>query len=381
MRTTSLILLLTVSLLLALSVTMLSSAVMLKSSFESTMSTQVIAIVGGLGIMSFLWRCNYLRFASLHWWFYGLTLVVLVLVLSPLGTTQNGAQRWLFSTQPGEFAKIPLLLTLAAWGSQHQARICFGRPLTRFLWGLIYPSLIIMPLLGLLYQQPDRGTMILFGTVTVIVLLLSGMRLVYVSIPLILGFLLCVHFYNSSEMVRRRATAYLHPELYKETTGVQALKSLAALREGGISGVGLGAGIIKHSIPEQQTDFILPVIGEEMGLRFTLAIILAFVVILLCAAQIASRSTDSLGRLLAGGIGFLIAGQATINIAVVTNSIINKGMPLPFVSRGGSCMITMLALIGLLLSIARQTTDQPTPASGKRSNPFTGPDLETLPTR
>ena len=102
-------------------------------------------------------------------------------------------------------------MTLAAWGSQHQARIRFGRPLTRFLWGLIYPSLIIMPLLGLLYQQPDRGTMILFGTVTVIVLLLSGMRLVYVSIPLILGFLLCVHYYHSSEMVRRRATAYLHP--------------------------------------------------------------------------------------------------------------------------------------------------------------------------
>lgn len=123
-----------------------------------------------------------------------------------------------------------------------------------------------MPFLGLLYKQPDRGTMILFGMVTVVVLLLSGMRKRYAIIPTLLGAGLAFHFYNSSKMVRDRMDAFLHPEFFPQTTGSQALKSLAALREGGLEGVGLGSGVIKLTIPEQHTDFILPVIGEELGL-------------------------------------------------------------------------------------------------------------------
>ncbi|MFM7555523.1 MAG: FtsW/RodA/SpoVE family cell cycle protein, partial [Verrucomicrobiota bacterium] len=153
------------------------------------------------------------------------------------------------------------------------------------------------------------------------------------------------------------------------------------LREGGLEGVGLGSGVIKLTIPEQHTDFILPVIGEELGLFFTLGVLVAFVVILLCAVRIAARAADVEGRLLAGGIGFLIACQAMINIAVVTNSMINKGMPLPFVSRGGSSAVTMLALVGLLLSIARRAPETVESASGVRTNPFHSPDLESLPAR
>jgi cell division protein FtsW len=223
--------------------------------------------------------------------------------------------------------------------------------------------------------------MILFGMVTVVVLLLSGMRKRYAIIPTLLGAGLAFHFYNSSKMVRDRMDAFLHPEFFPQTTGSQALKSLAALREGGLEGVGLGSGVIKLTIPEQHTDFILPVIGEELGLFFTLGVLVAFVVILLCSARIASRAADVEGRLLAGGIGFLIACQAMINIAVVTNSMINKGMPLPFVSRGGSSAVSMLALVGLLLSIARrapETSQAPRPSG---NNPFEISELESLPTQ
>jgi cell division protein FtsW len=379
MRTVSLILLLTVSLLLALSITMLSSAVMLYKDFVSMVSVQAGAIGIGLAGMCLLWRLDYRLLVRFQWWFYGLAILLLLLVLSPLGTYRNGAQRWLFGLQPAEFAKIPLLLTLTAWGSKFEPRIRFGKVGVTFLWGFLLPGLLILPFLGLLYKQPDRGTLILFGLVTVIMLLLAGMRPGYVGVAACIGVGLAVHFYNSSEMVRKRLDAWFHPELYKESTGAQALKSLAALREGGLDGAGLGAGVIKLSIPEQHTDFILPVIGEELGLFFTLGVLAAFVIILMCSVRIAARAGDPQGRLLAGGIGFLIAGQAAINVAVVTNSMINKGMPLPFVSRGGSSMVAMLALIGLLLSIARQapeTVEGPAPA---RRNPFEDPDLESLP--
>jgi cell division protein FtsW len=360
---------------------MLASALMMESRFLNLVTTQAVAIVVGAAIMCWLWRKDYRIWIKLHWWIYAAAIVILAMVLSPAGTYRNGAQRWIFGMQPAEFAKIPLLLTLAAWGARFGSRMRFGGTFSTFLWGLFLPGLVIVPFLGLLYKQPDRGTMILFGMVTVVVLLLSGMRKLYAIIPTLLGAGLAFHFYNSSKMVRDRMDAFLHPELFPQTTGSQALKSLAALREGGLEGVGLGSGVIKLTIPEQHTDFILPVIGEELGLFFTLGVLIAFVVILLCSARIASRAADVEGRLLAGGIGFLIACQAMINIAVVTNSIINKGMPLPFVSRGGSSAVSMLALVGLLLSIARrapETSQAPHPSG---SNPFEISELESLPTQ
>jgi cell division protein FtsW len=379
MRSTSILLLLTVSLLLALSFTMLASALMMESRFSNLVTTQAVAIVAGAAAMCLLWRADYRVWVKLHWWFYAGAIVILAMVLTPAGTYRNGAQRWIFGIQPGEFAKIPLLLTLAAWGARFGPRMRFGGTVSTLLWGLILPGLVVVPFLGLLYKQPDRGTTILFGMVTVVVLLLSGMRKLYAIIPTLLGAGLLFHFYNSSKMVRDRMDAFLHPELFPQTTGSQALKSLAALREGGLEGVGLGSGVIKLTIPEQHTDFNLPVIGEELGLFFTLGVLISFVVILLCSVRIASRAADVEGRLLAGGIGFLIACQAMINIAVVTNSMINKGMPLPFVSRGGSSAVSMLALVGLLLSIARRAPEASQEPRRSGRNPFETSDLESLP--
>lgn len=116
MRSTSILLLLTVSLLLALSFTMLASALMMESRFSNLVTTQAVAIVAGAALMCVLWRQDYRLWLKGHWWFYAGAIVILAMVLTPAGTYRNGAQRWIFGIQPAEFAKIPLLLTLAAWG-------------------------------------------------------------------------------------------------------------------------------------------------------------------------------------------------------------------------------------------------------------------------
>jgi rod shape determining protein RodA len=185
------------------------------------------------------------------------------------------------------------------------------------------------------------------------------------------------------EYQRDRLVVFLDPSKDPLGIGYHLIQSKIGIGSGQLFGTGLLHGNLTklQFIPEQHTDFILPVIGEELGLFFTLGVLVAFVVILLCSARIASRAADVEGRLLAGGIGFLIACQAMINIAVVTNSMINKGMPLPFVSRGGSSAVSMLALVGLLLSIARrapETSQAPRPSG---NNPFEISELESLPTQ
>jgi cell division protein FtsW len=375
MRFASSLILVIVGLLLALSITMLSSAVMLDKQFTRYVSTQAVAIGLGLAGLLAASMIDYRQVIRRHWWFYGAAIVTLALVLSPLGTYRNGAQRWLFGVQPAEFAKIALLLTLVWYVATFSARM------GTFVWGVLYPGSLVVPLLVLLYLQPDRGTLILFGLVTAAVLLVGGMRLRYAALPFMAGLALFAHFFQSSPMVRTRVDAFIRPELYKDSTAAQALKSLAALREGGVHGAGLGKGVIKLRIPEQHTDFILPVIGEELGLVATLAVLVAFAGVLIAGAWIARHAADPTGQILAAGITYLIAMQALINFAVVTNSMPNKGMPLPFVSRGGSSVAAMLVLVGLLLSVARHspTTGEPPLRRGKDPNPFGDPEVETLP--
>jgi cell division protein FtsW len=143
--------------------------------------------------------------------------------------------------------------------------------------------------------------------------------------------------------------------LKSEHGGYQTEQSVRALGLGSWTGVGLGSGMQKYGyVPEHESDFIFPVIGEELGLVCTMAVVLAFVVIVICGIYIAWRARDTFGFLLATGLTFLIGLQAFINIAVVTNVLPNKGLPLPFISRGGSNLVVMLVSVGLLVSIARR---------------------------
>jgi cell division protein FtsW len=155
-----------------------------------------------------------------------------------------------------------------------------------------------------------------------------------------------------------RVHAWLNPEETKAGTGYQAYQAMLALGSGGWTGVGLGDGRQKLGwVPEHHTDFILSVIGEELGVIATLAVVLAFFVLVVCGIYIAWNARDLFGLLLGAGISFLIGLQAFVNIGVVTSALPNKGLPLPFISYGGSSLVMMLACVGLLLNVARRAGD------------------------
>ena len=157
-----------------------------------------------------------------------------------------------------------------------------------------------------------------------------------------------------------RLAAFLDPERFKEDAGLQQMQALIALGSGGVDGLGLGNGRQKMLyLPYAHTDFIFPIIGEELGLRFSLLVVFLFVVIIICGMMIALHAKDRFGLLLGCGVVSLLGFQAAVNIGVTTSLLPNKGLPLPFISYGGSNLVTSLFGIGLLLSIYRQAVFEP----------------------
>ena len=294
------------------------------------------------------------RFSWIPWALLGVAVILLVLVLVPVSIRAkiNGASRWIrvakFTLQPSEFAKLALIITLAFYGERYR------RKMPNFVHGVLIPGVILGVVLGLIFLEPDVGTALLLGAVSAIMLLISGIRWRYFLPPVFLVGVLLGLFLWKNPMRSERIYSWLHLEETKMDKGMQAYQAMVALGAGGVSGVGLGDSRQKLGfVPEQHTDFILSVIGEELGLVATLLVVAAFMAIAICGVYIAWHSRDTFGMLLASGITFLISFQAVINIGVVTSALPNKGLSLPFISYGGSNLVVMLAGIGLLLNVAR----------------------------
>ena len=292
-----------------------------------------------------------------------LAIALLVAVLVPgIGVRHGGAQRWLNiaqqSLQPSELAKLALVILLAHYAERHQRFMpAFGR-------GLVVPGLFISLTLGLIFLEPDWGTSLLLAGVSGAVLLVAGVRWRYFLPPLLLGALTFFIFLLGNPLRMKRILSWINPQETKDGVGYQAWQATLALGSGGWNGLGLGNGRQKFGyLPEHQTDFIFANIGEELGLIATLGVVAAFAVVLVCGVYIAWHSRDTFGLLLATGLTFLIVLQAFINIGVATSALPNKGLPLPFISRGGSNLFLMLMSVGLLLSVARRAADQRAPAS------------------
>jgi cell division protein FtsW len=294
-----------------------------------------------------------------------LTLVcgLLALVLIPgIKVTINGASRWLkagpFTMQPSELAKIALIIVLAHYGERYQ------RWMPTFWKGMVLPGVIVSVVVGLIFVEPDVGTALLVSVVSAIMLLIAGIRWRYFVPPVLLALIGLGVFLWSNPMRSERIYSWLHLEETKQDKGMQAYQAMVALGSGGTTGVGLGDGRQKLGrIPEHHTDFIFSVVGEELGLSATLFVIAAYLAILVCGVYIAWHACDTFGMLIASGITFLIGLQAVINIGVVTGSLPNKGLSLPFISYGGSNLVVMLASVGLLASIARRAVDPKTSAA------------------
>ncbi|MFM1768457.1 MAG: Lipid flippase FtsW [Verrucomicrobiota bacterium] len=325
-------------------------------------------IWAGLGLLACLAGAaiNYRWLRSAWWVLLLLAIVLLVCVWIPgLGVRRNGASRWIgvgsFGIQPSELAKVALIVALAWYGERYQ------RFMSQFLRGAVIPGAGAAVVLGLIFKEPDVGTTALLGALTCLLLLIAGARWFHVGLPVALACAALATFIANNPMRSDRIYAWLHPYETRLDTGLQAWQSMAALGSGGVRGVGLGEGRQKLGfVPENHTDFILSVIGEELGLAATLSVIAAYLTILTCGVYIAWHAADTFGMLLASGITFLIGLQATINIGVVTGAFPNKGIALPFLSYGGSNLVVMLGCVGLLLSVGRLAA---VPARVRELNP------------
>ena len=285
------------------------------------------------------------------WPIFGLAVLLLALVLK-IGPIIHYAQRWLvfhgLRFQPSELGKLALIILVAWYGARHHAQM-------HQLWrGLVVPLLMVAGILALIFKEPDRGTTVLLTAVTGAMLVLAGVRWRFIVPPFVLGVVGFAFYLWHDPMAGKRVLAWLHPEETKSGVGLQAYEAMLALGNGGLTGLGLGNGRQKLGfVPEHHTDFIFSIIGEELGLIGTLGVVLAFVVLVLCGLYIARHARDTFGTLLAFGLTILIGLQAVINIGVVTSALPNKGLPLPFISYGGSNLVMTLTCVGILLSIAR----------------------------
>lgn len=372
MRTAVTLLSFCIAAMMALGLVVLYSAKMAAADAEHLMMMQ--SLWGGVGLVACgaLALVDYKILRRLAWPLLGLTAVLLALVFVPyIGKEAGGAHRWLdfrfFHVQPSELAKFTLIVAAALYCER------FARQLDSFKHALLAPALLFGPILTLVFIAPDRGTTVLLAGVLAGVFLVAGVRWRYFLCAAAAGGAFLAVSLLNDPMRMRRILAWLDIEADKLGAGYQAYQSMIAIGSGGLFGLGLGNGRQKLGfVPEHHTDFILAVIGEELGLVATLGVVLGFVIIIACGALIAARARDTFGMLLATGVTLLIGCQAFINIGVVTNVLPNKGLALPFISYGGSSLVVMLSCAGLLVSVARHAREPlPLPANPvEPANPF-----------
>lgn len=280
-------------------------------------------------------------------------LLLLVIVLIPgLGHSAKGSARWLgfggLGIQPSEFVKIAVVIYLAKVFSTEYDGV------VNHVIQILVPMIIVAIMFVLIMMQPDFGTAITLVSVSAIILFVSGFPFMYI---LMLGIISIPMFYLLVYQVsyrRERIFAFLNPWRNRYGIGYHVIQSFTAFKKGGFLGEGLGNGTQKLGrLPEPHTDFIFAVIAEEAGLLGTLVIVGLFCALFWRGMKIALAAPDEFGRLLAMGITLLLVVQAFTNIAVVTGSLPTTGIPLPFISYGGSSMLTSMIGVGILLNISR----------------------------
>ncbi|HKS92455.1 MAG TPA: putative lipid II flippase FtsW [Tepidiformaceae bacterium] len=308
------------------------------------------AAIGGVGLI-LISRMDYRRLRALAVPVMFITVALLIVVLL-IGLTGNGAQRWIgagpVTLQPAEFAKLSVIIYLAAWLAGRGERV------RTFEHGLI-PFLIIVGIVGgLIMLQPNLGTTLIILAITMTMFWVGGASIRHISLLAVVGVVVVFALAMLSGYRSDRITTFLHPGSDSGGSGFQTLQSLIAIGNGGIHGLGLGASRAKFFyIPESHTDGVFAIIGEELGLLATVTLIILFVTLMYRGFQLARRTEDEFGRLLATGITTWIAVQALLNIGGITSIIPLTGVPLPFLSYGSNALTAVLLAMGILISISR----------------------------
>jgi cell division protein FtsW len=328
---------------------------------------QAMWLAIGLALCAVTACIDYHRYRHWIWPMFILAIILLAGVLV-FGRRINGALRWFiigpFRFQPSEFAKYVLVIVLACWleRMQRAGKGSLKPRIKQWTWGIFAPLAITGVMAVLILKEPDLGTTLLLGTVAVVMMWVAGASAGWLTAIVTTGgagvaativAIFRYGMFHEHYQVQRLIHWWLEDDL-KGSNYQQHIASLA-LGAGGPWGVGLGNSRMKMGfLPEAHTDFILPIIGEELGLVGALAVVVVFCVFVLCGLLLSRRSSDLFGLLLGTGIISIIGLQAIINIAVVTNTVPNKGMPLPFISYGGSSLVMMLAALGIVLNVIWQ---------------------------
>jgi cell division protein FtsW len=351
----SIITLLGIGIVMVFSASAVSAYVHFNDSYYF-LKRQLIWAVAGLILMIFFMQIDY------HIWrkwakpVFFATLMLLVLVLIPgIGKVVNGARRWidlkLFALQPSEIAKLSMVFFMSESLTRQQDRII------NFTKGLVPHLLVLLVVFGLILKEPDLGTALAIGGTVFLMFFASGAKITHLGSLVGCAVIGVITAIIAEPYRMRRITAFADPWQDPLDTGYHIIQSLYALGSGGLFGLGLGRSREKFLyLPEPHTDFIFAIIGEELGFIGTVTVVLLFFLFAWRGYKVAISAPDTFGSILAAGLTTMISLQAMMNIAVVTASMPVTGIPLPFVSYGGSALLFTMAGVGVLLNVSRHMT-------------------------
>lgn len=348
-------------LVMVLSASSVSASTRFGDPFRYFQRQAVYALVG-VGALALTSRIRYRAWRRLCVPMLGITVALLLAVLHPgAGVAAYGSSRWLsfgpVTIQPSELAKLAL--------------VAFAATVLARKWGRLdqvgHLAIPLLPVLlvvgGLVMLQPDLGTTVILAGSIFVMLFAAGVRLRYLAVSALAGIVIGFGLIFSADYRRVRFLSFLDPWGDATNTGYQLVQSLIALGSGGWWGVGLGASRQKWLyVPNAHTDFIFSILGEELGLIGEATVLLAFATLVLAGVRVAARAPDVFGRLLAAGITGWFGLQTLVNLGAVTGLLPITGVPLPFLSYGGSALVVSLAAVGVLWSIARAGADPRTVA-------------------
>ena len=315
---------------------------------------QLFGVVLGLAAMLFLSYVDYHLLRKFRYWILAITCVLLVLVFVPgFGVQSFGANRWVnilgISIQPSEIAKFALVLFLAVYLSENHDKI-------KTFKGLIPPLAIAGLLCVLVIIEPSMSVTMCLALVTLFMLIIGGMSKKHTLMFSSMAAVVVPALILAEPYRMKRLFAFLDPWASPQGEGFQLIQSLYSLGNGGLFGVGLFNSRQKYLfLPFAESDFIFSIIGEEIGLIGCLALMSVYAVLVFNLFKIGLNAKDRFGCLLACGVGIVIAVQTLLNIAVVTGSIPPTGLPLPFISSGGTSVAVFMAAIGVVLNVDRQS--------------------------
>jgi len=316
---------------------------------------QGIAVLLGAGLMTGALLVDYRHLNRPRLVALGLVVLAGTLVAVLFRAPINGTRRWIdlgvLSVQPSEFAKLGLVVALAAFLSRRETEIA-------------HPTRTLLPVAGLLaffaglvLLQPDFGTAVTYFVIAAAMLFFAGLPFRWFAVATVLVLPTLTAYVLSAQYRRDRILAFLHPEADPLGKGFQAVQSLIAVGTGGLAGLGLGEGKQKlFFLPYPYTDFIYAIVGEELGLIGCVSVLALFGIVFARGIRAAANAPDSFGRLLGVGLSVMIVAQALVNISVVLALLPTKGIPLPFLSYGGSALWTNLLAVGVLLNLSQHAS-------------------------